>query len=479
MDLREFIDKTQELKELRIIEDAHWDLEVGAITELHLQPQKPLLLFDKIKGYKPGYRIVSNLAASPNRLALMLGLPLGAYETSLVQLVQAWRKKTKGGLKPVPPLLVDAGPIKENIHVGNDVDLFEFPVPKWHELDGGRYIGTGDMVIMRDPDEGWINCGTYRVQVHDKTTATIFMAPGQHGDIIRRKYWDRGLSCPVAVSCGQDPLLWLVATMRIPWGISEYDYAGWLENEPIEVVKGETTDLPIPATAEIVLEGEIMPPETESLSEGPFGEWSGHYGSGSGVEAAFRVRSILHRNNPILQGVPPFRIIPIGYAGMLIVRAGELWDDLEKVVPGVTGVWFVEEASGYCMTVVSIKQMYPGHAKQAAMVTAGSRQAGFNNKWVIIVDDDIDPSNLSEVLWALGTRFDGGASIDIIKGCWGSRLNPVLDPEKRDRGDFTLEKAIITACKPYHWIKDFPPIIRSSSELVERIKKKWQGVLFQ
>ena len=107
----------------------------------------------------------------------------------------------------------------ENIHVGDKVDLFEFPIPKWHDLDGGRYIGTGHFVIQRDPDEGWINLGTYRVQVHDKNTATIFMSPGKHGDIIRRKYWDKGQSCPVAVVCGAEPLLLNAGAYRYALGV--------------------------------------------------------------------------------------------------------------------------------------------------------------------------------------------------------------------------------------------------------------------
>ena len=108
----------------------------------------------------------------------------------------------------VPPVEVSTGPIKENIHLGEEVDLFEFPIPKRHEFDGGRYIGTGCIVITRDPDEGWVNFGTYRVQVHDKPIATVYISPGKHGDVIRRKYWVKGNSCPVAVVCGQAPILW-------------------------------------------------------------------------------------------------------------------------------------------------------------------------------------------------------------------------------------------------------------------------------
>ena len=133
-----------------------------------------------------------------------MGFPL---EARGLEIVKIWRDKLKERNQALPPIEVKTGPVMENIHLGDEIDLFEFPVPKWHELDGGRYIGTGDLVIQKDPDDGWINLGTYRVQAHDKNTATIFMSPGKHGDIIRRKYWDKGQSCPVAVVCGAEPLL--------------------------------------------------------------------------------------------------------------------------------------------------------------------------------------------------------------------------------------------------------------------------------
>jgi len=193
-DLREFIGAVDEVDRTRLVEGADWDLEIGALTEL-LCPSadSALLVFDKIKGYPPGYRVACNTLSTPRRFAMAVGLPLKATGLNLVN---AWRAKVMDGFKPLPPVQVEAGPITENVHTGEDVDLFEFPVPRWHELDGGRYIGTADMVVMRDPDDGVVNLGTYRVQIHDKTAATIYIDPGRHGDVIRKKYWARGLSCP-------------------------------------------------------------------------------------------------------------------------------------------------------------------------------------------------------------------------------------------------------------------------------------------
>ncbi|MFC2068724.1 UbiD family decarboxylase domain-containing protein, partial [Chloroflexota bacterium] len=171
-DLRGYIDQVKTLGEYKLIEGADYDLEIGAITEWQASvPNSPLLLFDNIKGFESGYRVVSNLFTSEKRVALGLGFP---SETRGLELVKAWRDKLKQKVKLIPPVEVETCSIKENIHTDAEVDLFEFPTPKWHEYDGGRYIGTGDMVIIRDPDEGWVNIGTYRVQVHNKNTATIY-----------------------------------------------------------------------------------------------------------------------------------------------------------------------------------------------------------------------------------------------------------------------------------------------------------------
>jgi UbiD family decarboxylase len=465
------LEEVEKLKDLRFVKGADWDIEIGAVTELQKSfPNSPLLVFDKITGYSPGYRVVTNATNTARRLNLVLGLPLEA--TGLEQ-VKAWRSRTKEGIKLLPPIQAKKAPVKENIHFGEDVNLYEFPVPKWHDLDGGRYIGTGCVVIQKDPDEGWINLGTYRVQVHDKNTATIHIVDGHHGDLIRKKYWDKGLAAPVAVVCGQDPLLWYVASSSIPWGTSEYDYAGGVRNKPIEVVNGEVSQLPVPATAEIVLEGELVLPDTETRIEGPFGEWEGYYAGKERPEPIFKVQSVLHRDNPIILGVPPSVGAYDNIHGRPIMQAAKLWDELEKHIAGVRGVWLPPEARGNLMVVISIKQMYSGHAQAAAMLAGGCYGTSWMSRFIIIVDDDIDPSNMSEVIWALTTRCDPQDSIDVLRGCWGSRSDPLLSPEKRRLDQIDLSKAIIYACKPYHWIKQFPPPVKSTPELLARMKDKF------
>jgi 4-hydroxy-3-polyprenylbenzoate decarboxylase len=233
-----------------------------------------------------------------------------------------------------------------------------------------------------------------------------------------------------------------------------------------------TTDLPIPATAEIAIEGEILSPEVETRPEGPFGEFTGYYARGKRQEPILRVNAILHRNDPIIQGNPPSRF-PAVFTFSHIRRAAMVWDDLDKQVPGVRGVWIVDDASSLGILVISLKQQYPGHAQQAALLAAGTR-AGNRFAFIIIVDEDIDPSNLSQVHWAIATRVDPETAIQISGGRIGGTMFPALSPEKRERGDFTISRAIILACKPYHWIKDFPPSIETSPELAGRIKEKWK-----
>lgn len=475
-DLREFIGKVQEIGECEVIEGADWDEELGAISDLQSQyPSSPLLLFDRIKGYPPGYRVVSNLGASPKRVALAFGLPL---EAKGMELVQAFRQRMKEGIKPIPPVEVATGPVKENVLTGNDIDLYKFPTPKWHELDGGRYIGTGTAVVTRDPDAGWINLGTYRVEIQDKSTVTVALAHGHHGNIIANKYWSKGQACPMAICCGEAPILFAAAHFEIPWQFPEYDWAGGWQRKPIEVTRGVATDLPIPATAEIVLEGELTPPEVETRKEGPFGEWHGYYAAGiKGIRQmpVLHVKTLFHRHNPIILGAPP-SIPPRGWTlGRHTQMVATLWDELDRQLPGVKGVWLIEEAALHSMVVISLQQMYGGHAKQAALAAAGSLISGYACSYIIVVDEDIDPSNISEVLWALGTRSEP-AEIEVINGCWGSPSNPRLTPEQRKIDDRTHSMGIIMACRPYKWIKDYPPSIKTSPELAKRVKEKWPRI---
>ena len=274
-DLRGWLDEVDKMGELKQIDGAHWDRELGGISEMLAERDGPALLFDKIQDYPEGFRVLSNPFLSLKRTASVIGV-----DTNLsgVEMVDAWRKRLKD-IKPLPPVKVPTGPVKENTLTGDDVDLYKFPTPIWHEHDVGRFIGTGCAIVSKDPDEGWSNLGCYRCQIQEKNLITVGLNPGKHGTMMMNKYHSRGESFPLAVICGMEPTLFLAASTPLTGkGESEYDFAGWVKGQPIEVTKGEYTGLPIPAGAEIVLEGEIPPPpKMERRTDGPFGEWRRTY----------------------------------------------------------------------------------------------------------------------------------------------------------------------------------------------------------
>ncbi len=271
-DLREWLALVEEFGQLKKVSGAHWDLEVGSVLELICEKYKhpPAILFENIPGYPKEHRILAAELESVDRLALTTGLPPGLGS---LEFVQNWRQKVRQ-IQPIEPHVVANGPILENVKTGEEISVLQFPVPRWHELDGGRYIGTADLVITRDPEENWVNVGTYRSMVHDEKTLGLYISPGKHGRIHRDKHHEKGKSCPVVICFGQDPLLFIAASTDVPYGMNEFAYAGGIRGEPVPVVLGPRTGFAIPADAEIAIEGEIFPGERRE--EGPFGEWTGY-----------------------------------------------------------------------------------------------------------------------------------------------------------------------------------------------------------
>lgn len=213
LSLRAWIDQVRDLHELRDVSGARTELEIGMIVDVLMEKSgNPTVLFDDIPGYPSGYRVLGNVLTSPARVAIS-----GGFDPSLSKrdLVLAWRQLNASNAL-LTHQYVSAGPVQECVATGNQVDLSQFPAPRWHEEDGGDFIGTGSLVVMKDPDSGWINCGTYRVQRHDERTLGIMITRGKHGDLIMRKYWARGEPCPVAISVGHHPLYLMVGGMGIP-----------------------------------------------------------------------------------------------------------------------------------------------------------------------------------------------------------------------------------------------------------------------
>ncbi|MBI2371440.1 MAG: UbiD family decarboxylase [Deltaproteobacteria bacterium] len=469
-DLRQWLKDVEGLGELRAVRGAHWDLEIGVITEIW-GANREALLFDEIPGYPPGYRVLAHSLSSPGRIALTLGLSPSLDRLHLVSEI----RKILARAVAVPPVTVRSGAVQEVQQQGEDVNLLAFPTPKWHELDGGRYIGTGCVVVQRDPETGWVNLGTYRLMIHDRRTTGILIAPGKHGMLIRDKYWAAGKPCPVAVSLGHDPLLFLLGGIEIPYGVGEYDWAGGILGHPIEVLEAPLTGLPVPADSEIVLEGE-MPPGEERM-EGPFAEWTGYYAAGARPEPVVHVRSLMHRRDPILLGAPPGMPPSDDCYYNSYVKSAGIWDELEKAgVPGVTGVWCHEAGGGRLFVTVAIRQLYPGHAKQAGAVAAQCHQGAYANRFVIVVDEDIDPSNLDEVVWALSTRVEPERDMDLIRRSWTSPVDPMHQPPPPESRKVFTARVVIDACRPWERRDDFPPTARPSPEMRRQILEKWSAL---
>ena len=470
VDLRDWLARVEGIGELMRVSGVHWNLEMGAVAEMiyHDRPENPpAILFENIPGYPADYRVLSGMTNSPRRLALTLGLPMPKHP---LDVVRAYRDRMKR-FKLIPNTFVNGGPLLDHVDRDGAVDLLKFPVPYLHELDGGRYIGTGDLVIMRDPDTDWVNIGTYRVMVHDRNTVGLWMSPGKHGRQIREKYFSAGKPCPVVISCGHDPLLFLSSGNEVNYGTSEFAQAGGHRGAPFATIKSELHGLPMPAHGEIVLEGEIV--ADDMRPEGPFGEWTGYYASSVREDPVVRVRRVYHRNAPILTMARPGRP-PSDYSfSKCVIKSAMIWDEVENAgLSGVQAVWCHEAGGGRLFNVIAIKQAYAGHAKQAAMLAANCHAGNYLGRFVIVVDDEIDATNMFDVIWTMATRCDPVEDIDFIRRAWSG----ALDPRKR-KGDNHNSRAIVDACRPFEWMKDFPPVAESSPALREKTLEKWGHLL--
>ena len=404
-DLRAWIARVESLGELQHVSGAHWDQEIGAISEINYR-RKPssALLFDDIADYPRGYRVLTGTLSNSRRMALTMGLDPGLDTASLVRALRGKPREWEAAAPRFEPDVLDSGPIFENILRGPDIDLSRFPAPLWHEHDGGRYIGTGVAIVTSDPDSGRINVGAYRVMTQEGgRSATINAEAGKQGRAQYERWFAKEGKAPVLASFGHDPLLLMVAGTEVPNTISEYAYAGAMVGKKLEVVRGQVTGLPMPAGAEIVVEGWLRP--DRMMVEGPFGEWTGYYSGSLRPVPLIDIERLYFRNDPIILGAPPGKP-PNDYSYMrALLKSAMIQDELVKSgVRDVRGVWAHECGGGRLLIVTSIKQRFCGHARQAGYLTAQCQAAAYMNRWVIVVDDDVDPMNLEEVMWAVMTR---------------------------------------------------------------------------
>jgi 4-hydroxy-3-polyprenylbenzoate decarboxylase len=467
-DLRDFIDECEKKGELkRIKAEVDWNLELSHICKLNeARGGGQALVFENIKGSDDA-SVLGSALTTEKRLATALGMP---DNYTLCQLARDWVELTSK--TSIPPVEVSDGPIFENVLEGDKVDLLSLPVPKFAPLDGGRYIGTAVSIATEDPDTGWTNLGTYRIQLIDETHTAMQIHHGKHADLTLDRYRDLGKPMPAAAIIGTAPIIFLMSSSTAPWGVSEYDRAGAIRGEPIEVVKSDFTGLLIPAKAEIVLEGEINPDRSTYTEEGPFGEYTGYYSAKGGkeyLEPVFKVKRVLHRNNPIFwvttTGQP---INDIHMIGALQISAS-IWSDLREMrIPGIESVYSLPEGCGRLSVVVSVKQRYPGHSTQVGHAIAGTTSGHYRLKNIIIVDDDIPADDIQQVLWAISTRLEAKRGVHILHGTRGGPLDPAVYIAEREVGS----KLILDATIPFHWDRK-PLLTRMDEETVEKVKRRW------
>lgn len=329
-------------------------------------------------------------------------------------------------------------------------------------------------MITQDPETGRTNYGTYRTQVHDKKILTVSISYGHHGRVNQDKFLKAGKTFPIAIVAGAHPLLFMCSATAVAHkegGFeTELHLAGAIQNQPVEVFRGKYTGLLLPAAAEIILEGEMSAEETRM--EGPFGEWAGYYASGVRPFPIVRVKAIYHRNDPIMTGACITRLPTDDTHRSELIRAVQIWNQIEAA--GLTDVTGVACYQNRLIVVVSMKQRYAGHAKQAAMLASQCRAGADTGRHVIVVDDDIDVWDINQVLWAFSTRVDPAKDIEIIRDCWSNDLDPAIPPEEWG----TSSRLLINATRPYKWRDRFPVATVVNAEVTARVKERWGDLDF-
>ena len=475
-DLREWLNCVEQLGELVCVAEPVDPIEeMGAVTYLVAkQTPSPAVLFERPRGFESspfGARLLWNiLGPSIRRVALTLEEPA---ETPALELIQRVKDKMQLRLAPEEVSERDA-PVFEHSLRGDEIDLTSLPFPKHWPLDGGRYAGTADAVITRDPDSGYLNVGTYRMMIHGPRQCGLYLSPGKDARLHITRAWQRGESIQVAAAWGVDPLFMLVGSQTFPKNLSEYDFAGGIKGQPIPVVPGKATELLLPANAEFVVEGEIRPGSVRS--EGPFGEFTGYYGRPEAGAPLVDVKAVHFRSRPILTNALMADYPSCEQSGFFAVaRSARIWADLDRLgVPGVQGVYsHPAAAGGFGMTVLSLEQRYAGHAAQALALAAQVPGGAYYTKWIIAVDDDIDPTDVDQVIWAMGSRCNPVEDIDILRNTWSTWLDPTQNPpEERPYGS----KALINACKEHRYLPVFSKRTALRREIYEQVASRWSSL---
>lgn len=477
-DLREWLDALRENGELVEVEkQVDWDLEIGAITRRVYDTFAPAPLFTNIKDY-PGQRLLAapiGLSARNRyaRLALSLGLPAAA---TLREITDEYLKRRQ---RLIPPVLVSKGSCQENVLLGEDIDLFKFPVPLQHEGDGGRYIGTWHATLTKDPNTGWTNYGMYRLMVHDRDHMGGIVSTVQHFHQHFLTHQARNQRMEFAVVIGGDPLVAMMAATALPDFVSEADVVGGLRGEPLEVVQCKTVDLQVPATAEIVIEGYIEPEELRA--EGPFGEYTGYLASGRAKRPVYTVTAITHRNDPILvmscMGVP----VDDSHVIMPVTEAAEVYRELKDGYGFPVDFVFIPPEGTSHLYVVGTKVPDSSYVNRLAMALWSTKGGRIHCNSLIVVNDDIDVTDMKQVIWAWTTRMHPIRGIWQVPNTFASALLPWPTPDERAKR--IGGRVLFDATWPFDWPKDWVPKTSSfeacwPKEMQQRVLQEWKNYGF-
>jgi phenylphosphate carboxylase alpha subunit len=463
-DNREFMEALNESGDLVTVEqEVDWDMEMGAIVRRVCEMKGPSPYFKKIKDY-PDFEAFGAPLATYRKLAIALGLP---PESAIPDICATYLERTESGETHAPVIIDRAdAPCKEVVITGDDVNLFDLPAPMVHDGDGGRYLSTWHMIVAKDPDTSDINWGMYRQMVFDEKTMVGPVLPfSDMGKMFHHKSVPRNEPLPFATVIGMDPLSGIAACA--PANIPEDEFCGMLMGEGVEMVKCENSDLYVPAGAEIIIEGEILP--GIELDEAPFGEYTGYRTSPREPRSVYRVHTITHRKKPVMplsnMGVPTDE-------GQLL-RSFSLGLEMEKLLKSqgipITGVYMWPESTHH-LVVIGTKHAYTGIAQQIANLIFGSKLGPWFHM-AVVVDEETDIYNKDEVIHAMTTRCHPIDGIHKFANHLGTPLNPYATPEERKKSKGA--KVLFDCLFPRHWKESDLPIMVSFNKVYpEEIKKK-------
>ncbi|MBI5441286.1 MAG: UbiD family decarboxylase [Deltaproteobacteria bacterium] len=468
----------------RITAPVDGDQEIGAVTRINLGLGGPALLFENIRGHEKGRctKFLTGALGNKAQLCALLGL---ASDTRDGDVVRHLRRVFR---EPVTPKLVPTGPVKENVLRGDQIDLREFPAPRWHHLDGGRFLDTFCGVVTKDPESGGTNVGIYRGQILGRDKVGKLLIPTQHWGGHFLQHARSREPMPVAVVHGWHDVLPFCAGSPFPKGVCEWDMMGAILGRPVQLTKCETVPLEVPASAEIVVEGFVSPDPADFEVEGPFGEYPGYLVGAASPKPVLRVTCITHRNEPILRGAlegarpgfPSEDSMLCAYGWSAIA-----WNTLDAFgVAGVTDVWMPPVVTGTNI-VVQIRKAYRGHAQQVANALWGTSAGQWFYKNVMVVVEVIDFRDREALEWAFAFRVNAGEGQLLTFGpTFGSVLDPSTpraqaDPRKYGTGRWT--RVLIDATRNWEFEPDpgaggrrFPPVSKLPPELEKRVRERWE-----